>query len=155
MYTVFPLMGTFTYLAVSHTQPSSKERLHLPFYLGNSENCEMFNTDETPSVPSFSYLLSIFNHLIDNSHDKPETYILSFEISHDHHFIEAKKNMYLTETESCSIFKFLKRNYNKDGSRGSQTSEEFCQLLSSGGGGWGGWEEEKKGARGILSKLIP
>lgn len=85
--------------SMSHTQPSSKEKLHLPFYLGNLENYEMLNTDETPSVLSFSYLLSIFNHLIHNSHDKPETYFLSFEISHDHPFIEAKKNMYFTETD--------------------------------------------------------
>lgn len=71
----------------------------VPFYLGTPENHEMFNTDETHSVPSFSYLLSVMSHVIHNNHSKPETYILPFEISHHHPFSEAKKNVYLKEND--------------------------------------------------------
>lgn len=72
-----------SYLPSSMSPPhpphrSSKERFHLPFHLGAPDNCEMLNTDETPSVASFSYLLSVINHVIHNNHNKPETIQLVF-----------------------------------------------------------------------------
>lgn len=136
MYSVFPLMGAATYPDLCHhpsrLTPSCKERFHLPFYLGAPDSCEVLNTDETPSVASFSCLLSVINHVIHNNHDKPETYILYFKISWHHPFLQAKKISVLQKmTEPCSISRFLvKQTYDKDGRCDSQTLEESCQLLS-------------------------